>query len=114
MKVKFFIVAAAVAVVGFAVKAECVGCVSPAKEQIDTVSSDDECPVSHKVVWNKYIKEYTITFHNSSRYAVDVWWEYWNGYKWVETAARLGYGSDGGWPAGPEGKVRNFEWGWAD
>lgn len=114
MKVKFFIVAAAVAVGGFVVNAQCDACMSPEKEVAEAVSSDDECPISHKIVWNKYTKEYTITFNNSSRYAVDVWWEFWNGDKWVAANARLGRGSDGGWPAGPEGRVRNFEWNWAD
>lgn len=114
MKRKILVVAAVAAVVSFGLKAQSEGVVDPDKETVEAVSSDDECPISHKIVWNKYTKEYTITFNNSSRYAVDVWWEFWNGDKWVAANARLGRGSDGGWPAGPEGRVRNFEWNWAD
>lgn len=74
---------------------------------------EEESPISCKTYYNKYLKTYTVTFYNKSRYSVQVSYYYHNGEKWQQNFVVVpANGSDGGYPAGPTGELREISWKW--
>lgn len=71
-----------------------------------------EEPFCYEIYWNKYLKSYFVRFYNNTDRYCNVYYEIWNGEKWIDGAGYVLPYKSSSWSAGDYGKIRNIEIEW--
>lgn len=87
---------------------------SPAEvKSSETVSTTSEKnDLEWEVYWDKDVRSYFVRFYNNTSRSCDVFYEIWNGRKWIDGAGFVRPYKTASWSAGDYGKIRNVEVEW--
>lgn len=86
-------------------------------------ASEEQAPVNESAVreksdleweiyWDKYIKSYFVRFYNNTSKHCEVYYEIWNGRKWIDGAGVVSPYRSSSFSAGDYGKIRNIDPHW--
>ena len=69
-------------------------------------------PLEFSVYWDKYVRSYFVRFYNNTDRYCKVYYEIWNGEKWIDGAGYVEPHKSSSWSAGKYGKIRNIDPDW--